>query len=140
MVLMPVREYHAADSVRVGSEIAYVGQDYVDAVHIFIREAHAAVNDDYIAAALERRHILADLAEAAQRDYFQFRYHIYSILNKFLRENLWQSENCPLCMRIKYNRTRVFEYRERIFYTLISHFSAPFHGAVERGVVGKLKV
>ena len=37
-------------------------------------------------------------------------------------------------MRIKYNRTRVFEYRERIFYTLISHFSAPFHGAVERGV------
>ena len=77
MILMSVRDYDSADAGGVGLEIADVRQNHVDAVHILVREAHAAVNDDNIAAELKGSHVLSYLAKSAQRNDLQFRYHLF---------------------------------------------------------------
>ena len=77
MILVSVRDYDSADAGGIGLEIADVRQNHVDAVHILVREAHAAVNDDYIAAELKCSHVLSYLAKSAQRNDLQFRYHLF---------------------------------------------------------------
>ena len=72
MVLMAVREDQPAYLLSVGFEVSDIRQDDVDTVHILIREAHAGINDDYIAAAFIGCHILAYFAQTAERDNFQF--------------------------------------------------------------------
>ena len=77
MILVSVRDYDSADAGGIGLEIADVRQNHVNAVHILVRKAHAAVNDDYIAAELKDSHVLSYLAKSAQRNDLQFRYHLF---------------------------------------------------------------
>ena len=75
MVLMPVRDDHAADAVFVCLQIADVRDDHVDAIEVLIRKAHAAVDKEHVFAILIDGEVLADLTEPAERDDFQFRCH-----------------------------------------------------------------
>lgn len=68
MIFMPVRYDKAFDLISVCSEVAEIRQYNIYAVHAFIRETHAAVNNDYITAEFIHGHVLADLAETAKRD------------------------------------------------------------------------
>ncbi len=49
-------------------EVGDVGDDEVDAEHLLVGEHQAAVDDDDVVAVLEHVHVLADLADAAERD------------------------------------------------------------------------
>ncbi len=53
---------------RFALEVADVGQDEVDAEVLVAREREAGVDDDDLVAVLVDGHVLADLAEAAERD------------------------------------------------------------------------
>ena len=75
MVLMPVRDDHAADAVFVCLQVADVRDDHVDAIEVLIRKAHAAVDKEHVLAILIDGEVLADLTEPAERDDFQFRCH-----------------------------------------------------------------
>ena len=75
VILMPVRDDHAADAVFVCFQIADVRDDHVDAVEVLIRKAHAAVDKEHVLAILIDGEILTDLTEPAERDDFQFGCH-----------------------------------------------------------------
>ena len=75
VVLMSVGDEDAPDLALVLDEIAHIGNDHVDAVHIVIREPHAAVHNDDVVAILIDRQVLTDLVQTAQRDDFQFFSH-----------------------------------------------------------------
>ena len=47
------------------------GHDEIDAVHLLVGEHEPAVDDDDLVAVLEDEHVLADLADAAERDDLQ---------------------------------------------------------------------
>ena len=79
---MAVGEEDAPDLIPVLDEIAHVGDDHVDAVHIVIGESHAHVHHDDVVAVLVDGEILPDLVESAQRNDFQFFCHDNS-LSKF---------------------------------------------------------
>ena len=68
VVLVAVREHDRADPVAPLAEVAEVGQDEVDAEVLVAREREARVDDDDLVVRLEHGHVLADLAEAAERD------------------------------------------------------------------------
>ena len=70
MVFMPVREENAADLVFILDEIGDIGEDEVDARHLFGREDDARVDDDDVVPVLDGGHVLADLADAAKEEYF----------------------------------------------------------------------
>ena len=70
MVFVPVREDDAAHTGGVVFQIGDVGQNDINAVHVFIREAHAAIHHDDVVAVLKCRHVFADLTETAERDDF----------------------------------------------------------------------
>ena len=75
MVLVTVGDKEAPKAVVVLHQVADVGDDAVDAVHIVAGEGHAAVHHDDLAAILIHGHILADLVETAKGDDFQFFCH-----------------------------------------------------------------
>ena len=66
VVLVAVREDDARDALV--AQVAEVGQDEVDAEVLVAREREPGVDDDDLAAVLVDGHVLADLAEAAERD------------------------------------------------------------------------
>ena len=72
MVLVSVGDEQPPDTALVLDEVCGVGDDQVDAVHVPVREAHAAVHHDDLSAVLIDGHVLADLVEAAKRDDFHF--------------------------------------------------------------------
>ena len=72
---MPVGDEDAPDLALVLDEITHIGDDHVDAVHIVIREPHAAVYHNDVVAILIDRQVLTDLIQTAQRDDFQFFSH-----------------------------------------------------------------
>ena len=76
VVLVAMGDEDAPNLVLVLDEVADVGDDHVDAVHIVIGEAHAAVHHHDVVAVLKDGHVLADLVETAQRDDFQFFCHL----------------------------------------------------------------
>ena len=80
VVLVPVGDEHAPQAAVVLHQIANVGNDAVDAVHVVSGKGHAAVHDDNLAAVLVGGHILADLVQAAQRNDLQFFCHKCQIL------------------------------------------------------------
>ena len=82
MVLMSVGDEQAPDAGPVLDEVADVGDDAVDAVHVVPGEGHAAVHHDDLAAELVGGHVLADLVETAQGNDLQFFCHRYE--NSFL--------------------------------------------------------
>ena len=71
VVLVAVGDEQTADAVLVLGEVAHVGNDKVDAVHIVAGKGHAAVHDDDLAAVLIHGHVLADLVQPAERDDLQ---------------------------------------------------------------------
>ena len=72
MVLMAVGQDQAPDFLRVGLQISHVRQHDVHAVHVLIREAHAAVHNDNVAAEFIGSHIFSDFSQTAQGNDFQF--------------------------------------------------------------------
>ena len=72
VVLVAVGDEHAAQLALVLHQIGEIGDDRIDAVHVLVGEAHAAVDDDHVLAILQNGDVLADLIQAAQRDNFQF--------------------------------------------------------------------
>ena len=68
VVLVAVRDDEAEHVVAALEQVADVGQHEVDAEHVVAREREPAVDDDDLAAVLHGGHVLADLAEAAERD------------------------------------------------------------------------
>ena len=84
VVLVSVGDEDAPDLALVLDEIAHVGDDHVDAVHIVIREAHAAVHHDDVAAVLIDRQVLPDLIQSAQGNNFQFFCHNSSFSIKII--------------------------------------------------------
>ena len=76
VVLVTVGDEQTPDAGAVFDEVAHVGDNEVDAVHIVPGEGHAAVHHDDLAAELIGGHVLSDLVEAAQRNDFQFFCHM----------------------------------------------------------------
>ena len=76
VVFVRVRQDDGAD--RRVAEVAEVRQDHVDAEVLVARERHAGVDDDPLAAGLVHGHVLADLAEAAERDHAERFVHLAS--------------------------------------------------------------
>ncbi len=66
VILVAVREDHRADESTL--EVADVRQEEIDAEVLVAREREPRVDDDDLVADLVHGHVLADLAEAAERD------------------------------------------------------------------------
>ena len=67
VVLVAVRQDHAAHALLVFHEIAHVRDDHVDAVHVVVGEGKSAIYDEYIVTALVDVDVLAYLVYAAER-------------------------------------------------------------------------
>jgi ribosome biogenesis protein Tsr3 len=72
MVLVAVCQNKTLDLIRVADKIGDVVDDEVNAEHIVVRKAEAAVDDEDAVAVFKHGKVLADLAETAQRDHAQF--------------------------------------------------------------------
>ena len=70
MVLVRVREDHGADAPLALAQVRQVREDEVDAEVLVAREREPCVDDHEVVSDLEDGHVLADLAEAAERDDF----------------------------------------------------------------------
>jgi hypothetical protein len=68
VVLVRVREDDGPDPVAALGQVADVGQDQVDAEVLVARKREPRVDDDDLAVELEHGHVLADLADPAERD------------------------------------------------------------------------
>ena len=77
MILMPVGDEQTPPPAAVFHQIADVGNDAVDAVHIIAGEGHTAVHHDDLAAVFIGGHVLADLVETAKGNDFKFFCHRY---------------------------------------------------------------
>ena len=65
MILVAVGEKNSSDFLPILHQVADVRNDHVDAIHIVVREAHAAVHYDQVVAVLEHGHIFPDLVQTA---------------------------------------------------------------------------
>ena len=72
MVLMAVGDEHAPQFLLVCHQIGKVGNHQIYAVHVLIREAHAAVHDDHILAIFQNGDVFTDFVQSTQRNNFQF--------------------------------------------------------------------
>ena len=68
VILVRVREHDGVDGAPAVDEIRDVGQHEVDAEVLVAREREPGVDDEAAAVALDHRHVLSHLAEAAERD------------------------------------------------------------------------
>ena len=68
VILVAVREDDGPQRARRVAQVAEVGQHEVDAHHLVAREAETRVDQDALAVLLDHGHVLADLAETAERD------------------------------------------------------------------------
>ena len=73
VVLVRVGQHDRAN--RAVAQVAEVGKDQVDPEVLVARERHAGVDDDALVAELIDRHVLADLAQPAERDHTQYVCH-----------------------------------------------------------------
>ena len=72
VILMSVGNEHTPQLLLVCRQVGKIGNDQINAVHIFIRETNAAVDDDHVLAILQDGDVLADFIQAAQGNNFQF--------------------------------------------------------------------
>ena len=70
----------APDFALVFDQVAYIGYDHVDAVHVIVGEAHAAVHHNDVAAVFVDGEVFADLVETAKGNNFQFFCHDNSFI------------------------------------------------------------
>ena len=75
VILMPVGDEQTPQPAAVFHQIADVGNDAVDAVHIVAGEGHATVHHDDVAAVLIDGHVLADLIQTAKGNDLEFFCH-----------------------------------------------------------------
>ncbi len=75
MVLVAVRDHDRLDVGDAFAQVGEIGQDQVDPDHLRRGKAQAHVDHDETAVLLDDRHVLADLAEAAERQYAQLSAH-----------------------------------------------------------------
>ena len=75
MVLVSVGDENPPDLVLVFDQVANVGDDHVDAVHVVIGETHAAVYHHDVTAVFIDGEVFADLVETAERNDLQFFSH-----------------------------------------------------------------
>ena len=68
MVLVSVREHHRLHHRLALSQVREVGQDEIDAEVLVAREGEPGVDHDDRPVRLVDGHVLADLAEAPERD------------------------------------------------------------------------
>ena len=68
MILMAVRNEIAAELFLIVLQIARVRNHQIDARHILARENRSDIHHNQIVLILINRHVLADFAQAAQRD------------------------------------------------------------------------
>ena len=68
MVLVSVRQEDTSDAVLVLKHVRVILDNGVDAEHALFRERDTDIDDDDVVSVLEKRHVLADLLHAAQRD------------------------------------------------------------------------
>ena len=68
VVLVRVREEHRANPVRPVAQVREVREDEIDAEMLVAREREARVDDDDLVVRLVDHHVLADLAEAPERE------------------------------------------------------------------------
>ena len=68
VVLVAVRQDDALHHLLVFQQVGDVGDDEVHAELVGAGEGEAAVNDDDLVLTADRRHVLADLADPAERD------------------------------------------------------------------------
>ena len=68
VVLVGMREDHAAHPVALREEVREVGDHVVDAGHLIVREHEPAVDSEEVLAGLQQHHVQADLAEATERE------------------------------------------------------------------------
>ena len=71
MILVAVGDHDRLDVVDAIAQVGEVGQDQIDPEHVGGREPQAGVDDDDPVVVLDDRHVLADLAQAAQRQHPQ---------------------------------------------------------------------
>ena len=72
VVLVAMGQDDALHPLLVFDEVGDVRDDHVDAVHVLVREAHAAVHHEDVLAVLIDVQVFADLVETAKRQDFQF--------------------------------------------------------------------
>ena len=75
MILMPVGDKQPPETVVVLHQIADIGDDTVNTVHIVTGERHAAVHHDDLTAVFICGHVLADLVETAKGNDFKLFCH-----------------------------------------------------------------
>ena len=68
MVVVPVRGQYSHDLFFFSFEIGDVGNNVVDARHVFFRHAEPYVNDDDVLLALYEHHVAADFTKPSKRD------------------------------------------------------------------------
>ena len=68
VVFVAVGEEDAQHFAAAVQQVGDVRKDEVDAEHVFLRKHEARVDDDDLALPLQRPHVDADLAEAAERE------------------------------------------------------------------------
>ena len=68
VILVPVRQDDRPQRAGSVAQVAEVGQHEVDAHHLVAREAEPRIDQDALAVLLDHGHVLADLAEAPERD------------------------------------------------------------------------
>ena len=81
VVFVSVCDENASELFLVASDVSEVRDDAVYAGHVLFGEAHAAVNDYHVATIFYRGHVLADLADTAQRyDLYGVRVLVFRIV------------------------------------------------------------
>ena len=68
MILVRVREHDGVDGAPAVGEVRDVGEHEIDAEMLVAREREPRVDDEAAAVALDHRHVLSHLTEAAERD------------------------------------------------------------------------
>ena len=72
MVFVAVGDDDAAQLFLALQQVADIGDDQVDAQHLFLGEHQAGIDDDDVVVVLDGHHVLADFAQAAEGDDLEF--------------------------------------------------------------------
>ncbi len=68
VILVAMRQYDALDTLAVLQKVRDIRNDKIDAEHVLRREHEPRIDDENIVAKAQHRHVLPNLAKAAQGD------------------------------------------------------------------------
>ena len=71
MVHVTVGQHDPAQQLLVFNDVIKIGQHQIDAVQVVFGEHDPAIDNDHVAAVLQQGHVLADFAQAADRNDLQ---------------------------------------------------------------------